>query len=105
RTATASLFVARPTGGIVDDGLQQRATIRLLHFIRLIRPGAIISLGDRTSRALAQTNGGQGTLSTQAINLDDGMVSAMALPAPFVLLKHPERKAAAWAQLRHLAKR
>ncbi|HEX7857284.1 MAG TPA: uracil-DNA glycosylase family protein [Sphingobium sp.] len=105
KTATASLLLARPAGGIIEDALMRRATDRLLHFIRLVGPRAVILLGDRTSRAFEQTNGTVDGLSTHGINLDDGMISAMPLPAPFVLLKHPERKAAAWVQLRHLAKR
>jgi DNA polymerase len=105
QAAFASLLMARPTGGVIDDGLADRVAPRLTHLLQIMRPQAVILLGDRTNRAIGAANGGSGWLPIPALNLDDGSVSALSLPAPFVLLDHPERKAAAWAQLRHLAKR
>lgn len=102
--ATVSLLLARPAGGVIDDALAERVMPRTLHLLRLLAPKAVILLGDQTNRAFSAVNGRDTALPTRMINLDNGTVSALSLPASFVLAKHPERKAAAWAQLRHMAK-
>lgn len=104
KAAMASLLMARPAGGIIEDMLGSRAADRLRHFIGLTSPRTAILLGDGTSRALTPTNGDEQAISTRIINHSSGSISAMALPAPFILLKHAERKAASWVELRQLAK-
>ncbi|MCE7798547.1 hypothetical protein LWE61_18605 [Sphingobium sufflavum] len=103
KIAMASLLLARPAGGIIAETPAVRAAERLHHFIGLTNPRTIIILGDGTNRAFQQMNGELIDSATLAINHRGGRISAMLLPAPFVLLKHAERKAAAWAQLRQLA--
>lgn len=105
QSVIASLLLARPAGGIIDDALAQRAAKRLRHFIRLTNARTVLLLGDRISRAFQVTSGTEQSEFTPDVNLDDGRISSIPLPAPFVLLKYPERKAAAWEQLRHLAVR
>lgn len=101
----ASLLLARPAGGVIDDRMMDRAAPRLVQFARLIAPRTIILFGDKTTRAFEQVKRVPDTLSTSAVNLNNEMISVVSLPAPFILLRHPERKAAAWGQLRQLAAR
>lgn len=101
----ASLLLARPAGGIADDRMMEKAATRLSHLVGLMAPRSVILLGDGTGRAFPPMNGDATDHKTPVINHSGGSISAMHLPAPFVLLKHAERKAAAWSQLRLLAAR
>ncbi|HEX7820387.1 MAG TPA: hypothetical protein VF463_07190 [Sphingobium sp.] len=105
KVAMASLLLARPAGGIMEDALASRAAVRLRHFMGLTNARQAIIFGDGTNRALEQMNEEASGTSTRCVNHQGASISAMLLPAPFVLLKHAERKAAAWGQLRQLAAR
>lgn len=101
----ASLLLARPAGGIISDALAIRAVSRLCHFIGLTDTSQALLFGDGTNRALQQMSGEASPAPTHSINHQAGSIPAMLLPAPFVLLKHAERKSAAWVELRRLAMR
>lgn len=103
KVAHASLLITRPTGGIIEDAAARRAAVRLVHYIGLLRPQRLLVLGDRTSRALDEMNGKETSTPLLAVNYGSGNIPVMSLPAPFMLLKHPQRKAAAWIELRKLA--
>jgi len=101
--ALASLLLARPAGGIVEPQLARQAGARLDHFIGLMRPKALLLLGDATGRALEEPNHGVDGPGQRFVNHSGGTIPVMHLPTPSVLLKHPSRKAAAWIELRRLA--
>lgn len=103
--AFASLHVTRPPAGIIDDAQLPVLTARLSHYIGLARPGCILFMGDRTSRALIPTDAGQSGENLRFVNHQGLTIPAMRIAAPFVLLRYPDRKAAAWAALRRLGAR
>jgi uracil-DNA glycosylase len=103
--SAASLLLARPAGGVMDDKLSAHAAHRLRRLIDLTAHRHIVILGDGTSRALEQMNAAEGMAATSDVNLVHGSIMPMLLPAPFVLLKHAGRKAAAWGQWRQLVMR
>lgn len=104
-TALASLHLTRPPAGIVDDAQLPALTARLSHYIGLARPECILFMGDRTSRALIPTDAGQGDKNLRFVNHQGLTIPAMRIAAPLVLLRYPDRKAAAWAALRQLGAR
>ncbi|MET0362527.1 MAG: uracil-DNA glycosylase family protein [Sphingobium sp.] len=103
--SAASLLLARPAGGVMDDRLSAHAAHRLRRLIDLTAHRHIVILGDGTSRALERINTAEGVAPTSDVNHRHGSITPMLLPAPFVLLKHAGRKAAAWGQWRQLAMR
>lgn len=103
QVSLASLLIVRPTGGIIDDARLERAAERARHFLALLRPRALLLLGDRTSRALGQTDAPAGGAFLPFVNLADGTLPVMHAPSLPVLMRHAERKAALWRDLRRLA--
>lgn len=101
----ASLLLGRPAGGMCDDRTWTAATARMRHYIALTSPARLVLLGDQTSRALCETDDTPSHENSVLVNYAGAMIGAMRLPAPYILMRHPARKAAAWADLRKLAAR
>lgn len=103
QVGVASLLLSRPAGGIGDDRIWRAAALRMRHFVALTAPKAILLLGDQTNRALRETSGDNIGENSPNFKYADTMIEAMRLPAPYILMRHPARKAAAWADLQALA--
>lgn len=96
----ASLLLARPPGGLGDDALWPRAAERMRQLLALAPPRLLLLFGDKTKRALCGATRGDSGGSASRVNLGDGEIRAIPLPAAFIMLQQPERKAAAWKDLR-----
>lgn len=96
----ASLLLARPPGGMGDDALWPHAAERIRHLLRLAKPRLLLLFGDRTKRALCGATRGDQGVSDGVVNLGDREIRAIPMPAAFIMLQQPERKAAAWKDLR-----
>jgi DNA polymerase len=103
RVGVASLLVSRPSGGICDDAIWQKAGTRLQHFVSLAAPQHLLLLGDRTNRAFGETSRAEESGNWLTVNHAKGKISAMLMPALHIVMRHPARKAAVWADLRKLA--
>jgi len=101
----ASLLLARPAGGMCDGPTWTTAVARMRRYIALTSPGGLLLLGDQTNRALCETDGAGTEENSMIVNYASAMILAMRLPAPHILMRHPARKIAAWAELRKLAAR
>jgi uracil-DNA glycosylase family 4 len=102
--AIASLAVARPIGGIIDDRDLERLGERMRRQVALSAPARVLLLGDRTDRALGATDGSMPGQSLRAINHGGGTVDGVAIPHPRLLLRQPGEKAGCWRQLQLLLK-
>lgn len=100
RAGMASLLLARPPGGVGDDGHWAHAAERMRLLLTLARPRLLLLLGDRTNRALCQATRGENWDFAQSVKVGDDDIRAIPLPAAFVMLQQPDRKAAAWKVLR-----
>lgn len=94
--AMASLFFARPPGGMVEAADLDAAASRMRLFLSLAAPQRVLLVGDRTARALLPTNGDAGL---RPLNHDGGTVSAIATFHPRLLLSQPAAKAECWRAL------
>lgn len=99
----ASLLLARPPGGMGDDTLWPHAAERARHLLRLANPRLVLLFGDRTKRALCGANRDDPGASDGVVDLGDREIRAIPMPAAFIMLQQPERKAAAWKDLRRVA--
>jgi DNA polymerase len=98
----AALAPGRPATGQFEGKLETGLGRIARHHIALVRPRAVLMLGDATIRALTGTGLAQARGSIHHINLDGGTVPAIATFHPRFLLQQPARKADAWADLRML---
>ncbi len=96
----ASLLLTRPPGGLGDDALWPQAAERMRQLLGLARPRLLLLFGDKTKRALCGATRGDSVGSASMVNLGDREIRAIPLPAAFIMLQQPERKAAAWKDLR-----
>lgn len=104
QVAVASLLLSRPAGGVADEAVLRQILPRFRHYLGLMQPERLLLLGDRTSRALGSTDGGGIVEYLPAANHERGTLSAMDIPAPFVLMQQPARKQAVWKSLRKLVR-
>jgi uracil-DNA glycosylase len=98
----AALAPGRPATGKLDEKQETELGRIARHHVGLIRPRALLMLGDATIRALTGSGLAQARGSIHHINLDGGKVPAIATFHPRFLLQQPARKADAWADLRML---
>jgi DNA polymerase len=96
----ASLAPARPAAGTLDQPLQLELARMARQHVALASPRMLLLLGDATTRALTGLSFAEARGSIHAINLDCGIVRAIATFHPRFLLKQPACKADAWADLR-----
>jgi uracil-DNA glycosylase len=101
----ASLLVTRPAGGMCEERIWSAATARMRHYIALGAPGGLLLFGDQTTRALGGMDNGSPAEPSGNVNHAEAMIPSMRFPAPYILMRYPARKAAAWADLRTLAVR
>ncbi|MBN8819920.1 MAG: hypothetical protein J0I80_14505 [Sphingomonas sp.] len=100
--AIVSLAARRPPGGLLDEETLGRLTTRMTHYLRLARPRAAIILGDRTSRALIGAQWSPNGERLHKINQGGGILHAVALAGPELLMSRPVAKANSWQALRRL---
>lgn len=98
----ASLFFARPPGGMVEAGDLAIAATRMRTHIHLARPRRLLLLGDRTNRALLDADGGGAADGLRDLNHDGGILPAIATFHPRLLLTQPAAKAQCWRALQRL---
>jgi uracil-DNA glycosylase len=101
----ASLLVTRPAGGMCEERIWSAAAARMRHYIALGAPGGLLLFGDQTTRALGGMEESSLEEPSGNINHAEPMILSMRFPAPYILMRYPARKAAAWADLRTLAVR
>jgi DNA polymerase len=100
--AIVSLAARRPPGGLLDEETLGRLAARMTQYLRLARPRAAIILGDRTSRALIGAQWSPNGERLHKINHGDGILQAIALAGPELLMSRPVAKANSWQALRRL---
>ncbi|MCI4589277.1 uracil-DNA glycosylase [Sphingobium sp. BYY-5] len=99
----ASLFFARPPGGMVEAADLAIAAARMRTQVHLARPRRLLLLGDRTIRALMPTDSGAVSgHSLRDFNHDGGTVPVVATFHPRLLLSQPAAKAECWRTLQSL---
>ncbi|MGW8203271.1 uracil-DNA glycosylase family protein [Sphingomonas bisphenolicum] len=98
----ASLFTARPPGGMVEASDLALAADRMRTHVALALPRRLLLLGDRTIRALMPTDGAASPDSLRQFNHDGGIVPAVATFHPRLLLTQPTAKAECWRALQSL---
>lgn len=96
----APLAMRRPPGGIFAEADVATLAARMRHYLALATPGAVLILGDRTSRAM---NAVQAIESLAEIQHEGGTIIAAALPSLEHLMRRPTAKAASWRSLRLLS--
>lgn len=98
----AGLSCLRPAGGRFDGaGAASCATIAR-HHVGLVRPAALLLLGDGCTRALLGMSAAQGRGRVHALTTPQGSFNAIVTLAPDYLLTQPSAKAHAWADLQLL---
>lgn len=100
----ASLSLSAPPPGAVDTSCAEALAKRMRHHIMLVRPKAVLLLGDKASRALLTINEDQSGENLPFVNHSGGKVPAAAIIHPRLMLEQPAAKAVAWRSLRRLAK-
>ena len=98
----ASLFFARPPGGMVEAADLAAAAARMRTHVKLARPRKLLILGDRTIRALMPTDGANEAQGLREFKHDGGIVPAVATFHPRLLLGQPTAKAECWRALQSL---
>ena len=98
----ASLFCARPPGGMVEAVDLNAAADRMRTHVSLAVPGRLLLLGDRTIRTFLPVQDRQGAESLHFFNHDGGTVPALATFHPRLLLGQPAAKAECWRTLQRL---
>jgi uracil-DNA glycosylase len=97
-----NLHLWRQAGGRpATDEETRLSTLILRRHIELIRPRALLVMGDKPSKALFDTDTSITKLRGRWIELEFGDVKVPALPTfnPAYLLRAPPQKALAWADL------
>lgn len=100
--AVSALAIRRPPGGLLDEDLAARLGSRMNHYLGLVRPGAVLLMGDRTSRALIGVHWSPGGESLHSVNHAGGSMPAVSLAHPDLLMARPGAKAKSWQTLRLL---
>ncbi|MBO9576174.1 MAG: uracil-DNA glycosylase [Sphingobium sp.] len=98
----APLATRRPPGGHLDESTFDTLAGRTRHYLALVRPQAVLILGDRTSRALVAAQDGGAVKGLPEIHHAGGIVPAAAFAGPELLMRRPIAKAASWQTLRLL---
>lgn len=98
----ASLFTARPPGGMVEASDLATAATRMRTHVALAQPRRLLLLGDRTIRALIASGDGAPASGLRDFNHDGGNVPVIATFHPRLLLTQPAAKAECWTILQSL---
>lgn len=98
----ASLFCARPPGGMVEAADLNLAATRMRTHVMLADPKRLLLLGDRTARALLPSDAFQPGDDLRNFNHDGGTLPALATFHPRLLLGQPTAKAECWRMLQCL---
>lgn len=89
-------------GGAASDEETRLSTLILRRHIELVRPRALLVMGDKPSKALFETDTAITKLRGRWIDITIGEAVVPALPTfnPAYLLRMPAHKALSWADLR-----
>lgn len=98
----AALAPGRPATGRIEADLETELARIARHHVALVRPRALLLLGDTTIRAFTGANLAQARGSIHSVNLNGATVPTVATFHPRFLLQQPARKADAWTDLRML---
>ncbi|BAV63992.1 uracil-DNA glycosylase family protein [Sphingobium cloacae] len=98
----ASLFTARPPGGMVEASDIDFAARRMRAHVALAAPRRLLLLGDRTSRALLPPGASEEADGLRFFNHDGGTLPVIATFHPRLLLTQPAAKAECWRVLQSL---
>lgn len=98
----ASLCPGRPPSGRLGEAHFERLAAAARAHIRLAAPKQLWLMGDAASRALLGMSDGAASGKLHSINLEGVMIDAIATAHPRLLLRHPERKKRAWADMQRL---
>ena len=97
-----SLGLVRPAGGTIDPAALASLVARMRHHMALVAPKSVLLLGDRTSRALAPSDGVRPSRFLPSVNHDTGTVPGVATCHPGLMLHQPTAKAECWLMLQQL---
>ena len=97
----APLSPARIVGGRLGGATEPLAALMRRH-VALVRPSALILLGDGTSRALLGVGRAEGARALGTLNHDGGTVAAIAIAHPRHLKTQPALKREAWGAMRRV---
>lgn len=100
----ASLSIVAPAGGILEVASLEALTARMRHHIGLVAPKSLLLLGDQVNRALNPTGGLDPKQNLPFVNHSGGIVPAVAIAHPRLMLGQPLAKADAWRILQELVK-
>lgn len=97
-----NLHLWRSAGGAASDEETRLSTLILRRHIELVRPRALLVMGDKPSKALFDTDTAITKLRGRWIDISIGDTIVPALPTfnPAYLLRMPAHKALSWADLR-----
>ena len=100
----SSLAFTRVPGGRVDAGDLKRMEEIQRKLISLVRPGLLLLLGDKTSRALTGVDLHEARGWLRDVNHMDGTIPSVTTFHPRFLLQRPQLKRGAWEDLKRLKK-
>lgn len=98
----AAFCPGRLPGGMIADPLVATLTPLGRQHVALIGPKRVWAMGQTVSRALIGADARPGIADLRNIHHEGGNVAAVASFSPRILLQHPKRKAAAWADMQEL---
>jgi hypothetical protein len=97
-----SLTMRAAPGGLLDDQALSHLGTRMRRYLGFVKPGAVIVLGDRASRALLGDRWRPGAKSLEHVVLPHGGVDIVPLAGLDLLMSRPAAKAKSWQLLRSL---
>ena len=97
-----SLAMRRPPGGLLEEAVLTELGERMAHYLGLARPAAVLTLGDRTGRAVLGKEWRPNTGATQKVDGSGGSMDIVSLAGPDLLMSRPAAKAKSWQSLRLL---
>lgn len=98
----APLSPARIAGGRIGGETAEALARLMRHHIALVRPRAVMLMGEESCRALLGLNRAEARGRLRPLNHAGGIVPAMVTPHPRTLRQHPAAKADAWREMRRL---
>ncbi len=100
----SSLAPGRPATGQIDSDLARSLAPIARHHAALVAPRLLLAMGEASCQALLGTTlvDARGQVHEVDLGPGKGKIGVVASFAPRFLLRHPERKADAWADLKRL---
>lgn len=99
-----SLSLVATAGGMLNTASLEALTVRMRHHIGLVAPQSLLLLGDQVNRAFNPTGGLDPSRNLPFVNHSGGIIPAVAIAHPRLMLGQPLAKAGAWRVLQELVK-